>query len=209
MSTKAQKNTDWKDGFLFVGNHVALDFLNTRPVQNDETRELLPDFEALLRWFRAAGLLNSHDVSVLRKNFGNSNRTQQVLEELRKFREDLRKEVLSLEAGGHLHRTTIDKLNLLLAAHPMITTLKHAEDGINIGLSFKASTPEDLFAPLAHGFAQLFTEADRNRVRKCGQCVLHFLDTSKKGTRRWCSMQLCGNRLKVAAYARRRRIAGE
>src|SRR6516164_5368126 len=47
---------------------------------------------------------------------------------------------------------------------------------------------------------------DRTRVRKCGQCVLHFLDTSKKGTRRWCSMQLCGNRLKVAAYALRKRL---
>ena len=65
--------------------------------------------------------------------------------------------------------------------------------------------PEDLFAPLAHSAATLFAEADRNRIRKCGQCVLHFYDTSKKGTRRWCSMQLCGNRAKVAAYAARRR----
>jgi len=53
--------------------------------------------------------------------------------------------------------------------------------------------------------ATLFAEADRNRVRKCGQCVLHFHDTSKKGIRRWCSMRLCGNRLKVAAYAARQR----
>ena len=42
-------------------------------------------------------------------------------------------------------------------------------------------------------------------MRKCGECVLHFYDTSKKGTRRWYSMQLCGNRLKVAAYATRQR----
>jgi predicted RNA-binding Zn ribbon-like protein len=53
--------------------------------------------------------------------------------------------------------------------------------------------------------AQLFTTADRDRVRKCDRCVLLFQDTSKKGTRRWCSMQLCGNRLKVAAYAARKR----
>ena len=73
-------------------------------------------------------------------------------------------------------------------------------------LSFEARQPEDLFAPLAYSAARLFTEADRTRVRKCGQCVLHFLDTSKKGTRRWCSMQLCGNRLKVAAYAQQKRL---
>jgi predicted RNA-binding Zn ribbon-like protein len=53
--------------------------------------------------------------------------------------------------------------------------------------------------------AILFSAIDRSRVRKCDQCVLHFYDISKKGTRRWCSMQLCGNRLKVAAYAARRR----
>ena len=72
-------------------------------------------------------------------------------------------------------------------------------------LWFESRQPEDLFAPLAHSAAKLFASVDRNRVRKCDQCVLHFHDTSKKGTRRWCSMQLCGNRLKVAAYAARQR----
>jgi predicted RNA-binding Zn ribbon-like protein len=35
--------------------------------------------------------------------------------------------------------------------------------------------------------------------------VLHFCDTSRKGTRRWCRMQICGNRAKVATYAARHR----
>jgi predicted RNA-binding Zn ribbon-like protein len=72
-------------------------------------------------------------------------------------------------------------------------------------LWFEPREPEDLFAPLAYSAATLFATVDRKRVRKCARCVLHFRDTSKKGTRRWCSMQLCGNRLKVAAYAARRR----
>jgi predicted RNA-binding Zn ribbon-like protein len=200
--------TDWKDGSLFLGNQLALDFLNTRPVKDGEAQELLPNFQALLRWFRAAELLSNQNVSALQRSWGKSARAQQVLEELRQFREDLRKELLSVEAGADLHRTTIDKLNKLLAAHPMIATVKQTEKGFHMGLSFEANKPEDLFAPLAQATAELFTKADRSRLRKCGQCVLHFLDTSKKGTRRWCSMQLCGNRLKVAAYARRKRLAG-
>ncbi len=32
-------HSDWKDGFLFLGNHLALDFLNTRPVQNGEPKD--------------------------------------------------------------------------------------------------------------------------------------------------------------------------
>jgi len=73
-------------------------------------------------------------------------------------------------------------------------------------LWFEPRQPEDLFAPLADSAAKLFASVDHNRVRKCGQCVLHFYDTSKKETRRWCSMQLCGNRLKVAAYTARQRL---
>ncbi|WP_082661594.1 CGNR zinc finger domain-containing protein [Terracidiphilus gabretensis] len=42
-------------------------------------------------------------------------------------------------------------------------------------------------------------------MRQCAVCVVHFFDTSKKGSRRWCSMNICGNKLKVAAYQRRKR----
>jgi predicted RNA-binding Zn ribbon-like protein len=66
--------------------------------------------------------------------------------------------------------------------------------------------PEDLFAPLAYGAASLFANVDRERVRKCANCIGQFYDTSNKGTRRWCSMKLCGNRLKVSAYADRQRM---
>lgn len=50
--------------------------------------------------------------------------------------------------------------------------------------------------------------ADRpDRVRRCGHpdCVLYFFDTSRNGTRRWCSMDACGNRAKAGRhYARAR-----
>ena len=194
---------DWKDGFLFVGNQLALDLLNTRPVQNGEPRELLPDFNSLLRWFRAAELVSTRESVTLQQQWENSARARRTLEEIRKFREELRKEILTWENGGKLQRATIERLNRLLADHPMLARVIETDNRHRIDLSFEVREPEDLFAPLAHSAAKLFTETNRSRVRKCGECVLHFLDTSKKGTRRWCSMQLCGNRRKVAAYARR------
>ena len=100
----------------------------------------------------------------------------------------------------------VDELNQLMADHPMLFRLKASERAASTEMWFTPRQPEDLCAPLAHSAATLFAHADRNRVRQCGQCVLHFQDTSKKGTRRWCSMQLCGNRLKVAAYATRQRL---
>lgn len=199
------RTSDWKDGFLFVGNHLALDFLNTCPVQNDEPVELLPDFAALLRWYQAADLLNSREAASLQQQWGQSVRARHVLEALRALRETLRKQILSWEGGCAVHHSTVDELNRLMAEHPMRTRLKEKGHSPLTELWFELRQPEDLFAPLAHSAAMLFANVDRNRVRKCDQCVLHFHDTSKKGTRRWCSMQLCGNRLKVAAYAARQR----
>jgi len=92
-----------------------------------------------------------------------------------------------------------------MAQHPMRTRLSRDGKSCATELWFEPRQPEDLFAPLAHSAATLFATADPKRVRKCALCVLHFHDISKKGTRRWCSMQVCGNRLKVAAYAARRR----
>ncbi|HZR59173.1 MAG TPA: ABATE domain-containing protein [Terriglobales bacterium] len=199
-------NYDWRDGFLFVGNQLALDFLNTRPVQNGEPIELLPDFSALLRWFQAARLLGARDVAKLQQGWGKSARAQRTLEAVRELREKMRKEILTWEGGAAVHHSIVDELNRLMADYPMRSKLKMSGSTSTTELWFEPRQPEDLFAPLAHSTAALFTNVDRNRVRKCDQCVLHFHDTSKKGTRRWCSMQLCGNRLKVAAYAARQRM---
>ena len=202
-------DSDWRDGFLFVGNHLALDFLNTRPVQNGEPTELLSDFSALLRWFQAAGLLIPREMASLQRQSGESATARRTLDAIRQFRERLRKEVLAWEGGAAVHRASVEELNRLMAAHPMLSKVQATGNAHSMELWFEPRQPEDLFAPLAHSAAKLFAEADRNRVRKCGQCVLHFYDTSKKGTRRWCSMQLCGNRLKVAAYAARQRLSGQ
>jgi predicted RNA-binding Zn ribbon-like protein len=204
--SRAIPDSDWRDGFLFVGNHLALDFLNTRPVQNGEPTELLSDFSALLRWFQAAGLLSSHEMTSLQRQSGQSATARRTLDAMREFREKLRKEILAWEGGADVHRATVEELNRLMAAHPMLTKLQGAGNVPSMELWFEPRQPEDLFAPLAHSAAKLLASVDHNRVRKCGQCVLHFYDTSKKGTRRWCSMQLCGNRLKVAAYAARQRV---
>jgi len=206
--TKTKDASLWKDGFLFVGNHLALDFLNTRPVQDGEATELVPDFAALLRWFQAAGLLSTGDVAVLERQWGRSAAARRTVEAILGFREKLRKEVIEWEQGYTVHHSAIGELNRLMASYPMRARLrKRNGKELSTELYFKPQRPDDLFAPLAQAAATLFAHTNRDRVRKCDQCVLHFADTSKKGARRWCSMQMCGNRLKVAVYAARRRSA--
>jgi len=192
-------------GFLFVGNQLALDFINTRPIRDGALVELLPDFGALVNWFRAAGLLTDKEAGKMRRRWGDSARGRKFMDSVLKLRERLRSEVLTWEVGAPVHRSTVDELNRLMAKYPMRTRLKATREGIGEELWFETGKPENLLAPLVYATARMFAEVDPERVRKCGQCVLHFHDTSKKGTRRWCSMQLCGNRQKVAAYAARQR----
>ena len=186
----------------------AISVPNTCPVQNDQAVELLPDFDSLLRWFQAANLLSSGEAANLWQQWGETARARHVVEAMRNLRERLRKEVFALERGGPVHRPVVEELNHLMADHPMLTRLKASGSESTTELWFDPRCPEDLFAPLAHSMAMLFADVDRNRIRKCGQCVLHFYDISKKGTRIWCSMRLCGNRLKVAAYTARQRENG-
>jgi predicted RNA-binding Zn ribbon-like protein len=202
---KPSAKSDWKDGFLFVGNQLALDFLNTRPLVDGKLSELLADLHAVLRWFRAANLLTAKEFDSVERQWSRTDRAHKTVQALHELREKLREEILAWEQGRAIHQSTVGLLNNLMANHPMRTRLTHGRNAPSIHQWFEVRQPEDLFAPLAHSAAALFSTADQKRVRKCAQCVLHFQDTSKKGTRRWCSMQLCGNRWKVAAYAARQR----
>ena len=199
------RNRDWRDGFLFVGNQSALDFLNTRLVPEEEPVEMIPDFPSLLRWFKAAGLLDSSQAAGLLREWEGTDRSRRLMKKLRALRESLRKEVSAWEGGRGVSPAMVARLNQEMADHPIPTRLLVKPGGASLDAHFEARQPEDLLAPLVHSAAALFARADGERVRKCRRCVVHFLDTSKKGNRTWCSMRLCGNRLKVAAYAARKR----
>jgi predicted RNA-binding Zn ribbon-like protein len=62
-----------------------------------------------------------------------------------------------------------------------------------------------LLAAVARSGAEIVVEGARARLRLCAnpQCGLFFYDNSRTRRRRWCSMAVCGNRSKVAAFARK------
>ncbi|MGG7306618.1 CGNR zinc finger domain-containing protein [Curtobacterium sp. AB451] len=56
------------------------------------------------------------------------------------------------------------------------------------------------------GFDDVAADGQPTRLSRCSadDCALVFYDSSRGGTRRWCSMQRCGNRAKVRAHRARR-----
>jgi predicted RNA-binding Zn ribbon-like protein len=129
------------------------------------------------------------------------------LEELIAFRERLRSVVIRIESGSLPSESFLAAVNSLLLQYPRHTSLNRRDGKIVREPLFEPCKPSDFWAPILDAVADLLSETETSRLRKCESCVVHFFDTSKKGSRRWCSMNICGNRQKVAAYQRRNRVA--
>jgi predicted RNA-binding Zn ribbon-like protein len=205
MRAATLESGEWIDGFLFVANRLILDFLNTKPVLAQGPAELLPDVQALERWLIASEIVHSPRAKSLLRSWRNSPEAASFLKDLVAFRERLRDAVLRLEAGSSPCDDFVQEVNRGLLKHPLTTTLRKREGRIAREPHFELKHPSDLWAPIFDGAADLASEPEIQRIRQCEACVLHFFDTSKKGSRRWCSMTICGNKLKVAAYQRRKR----
>jgi len=209
MPITSKTPKEWIDGFLFVGNHLALDFLNTRPVLAEGPQELLPDVDALVRWLVASGMLTWQKGKALAKKWKDTPQAAVFLRELLKFRERLRAMVVRQEAGFSVSDAFIAELNSLLKQYPSRIALQRKGEKLDLDAAFETEKPNDVWAPIATAVAELLSNSPPARLRKCEACVVHFLDTSKKGSRRWCSMNICGNKIKVAAYQKRKRAAGK
>jgi predicted RNA-binding Zn ribbon-like protein len=208
MRPAVREPGEWIDGFLFVANRPILDILNTKPVLENGPAELLPDVHALERWLIASGMAATPKTKAMLRSWRHSAEAAAFLKELILFRERLREAVLRIEKGSSPPEEFVKEVNTRLLEYPLLTAL-HRHDGRLVRETlFEPERPADFWAPIMDSAADLLSESDTSRIRKCESCVVHFFDTSKKGSRRWCSMNICGNKPKVAAYQRRKRNGG-
>jgi predicted RNA-binding Zn ribbon-like protein len=197
---------EWRGDHLFVGNGLALDFLNTSLVSKGETIELMKDAAAAARWMAHADLLPEKAAKMLEQAWERSPRAGKAVIELRRFRDRLRAAVFAFEARSGVSADFLHELNSLLRTHPVYHLVEaDGQGGYTQTVSFEPRLPDDLLGPVVEDTVTLLTEVASSRVRKCEGCPVHFMDVSKKGSRRWCSMSLCGNKVKVAAYQQRQR----
>jgi predicted RNA-binding Zn ribbon-like protein len=205
MHAVSQEVNEWIDGFLFVANKPILDLLNTKPVLANGPTELLSDFRALERWLIASDIVTSPKAKAVVRGWRQSSEAATFLEQLIAFRERLRETVVRMESGLLPTDAFLAEVNSLLLQHPRHTLVRKRAKKMLRETLFEPRTPTDLWGPIVDATADLFTETESSRIRKCESCVVYFFDISKKGSRRWCSMNICGNKLKVAAYQKRKR----
>jgi predicted RNA-binding Zn ribbon-like protein len=169
--------------------HVTLDFLATLGRRAGSPIERLAVPADLSRWIAEAGI-----AAAPRTN-------PELLNDARELREAIRR-VLGCAREGRRPAASDLRLVNKWARSPVAAP--------QIGRDFTCVSvgPDKVTGALAHiarESVELVTGPDLARVRACAGCTLLFVDRSRPGTRRWCSMERCGNRNKTAHYRRKRR----
>ena len=100
-----------------------------------------------------------------------------------------------------LSASDVDVINLFAALADLPPTL---QGGTRQAGASRARATQAL-STIARDAIATFGPESRDRIRECSadDCELLYLDTSRSGNRRWCSMQRCGNRAKVRAHRAR------
>jgi predicted RNA-binding Zn ribbon-like protein len=99
----------------------------------------------------------------------------------------------------------LDALNHALTQAPSRKALKRARAGYEWEVDAKSGTALALLAPVLWSAGDLLAGPRLDRVRRCANpdCGWLFLDDSRAGKRRWCSMSACGNRAKARRHYHR------
>ncbi len=175
--------------FRFGLGHVTLDFLATLGGRAGSQIERLAAPPDLSGWIAEAGIAAAPCAS------------RELLDGALELREAIRR---VLECAREGRRPSGSDLRLVnkWARSPVAAP--------QIGRDFACVSvgPDPVTGALAHiarESVEFVTGPDRARIRSCAGCTLLFIDRSRPGTRRWCSMERCGNRSKTAHYRQKRR----
>ncbi len=190
---------------LTLTGQLSLDFVNTVDWRTSEQpEELLKSFPDLVRWGRHTGLLTTAQAQrVSREAARRSAETEAVLDRAKDLRETLFRIFSAVAAGRKPAKADLELLNVALQE-----ALSHLRIALTTkGFSWEWADGEDsldrtLWA-VARAAGELLTDAEgRAQLRECANegCGWLFVDTSRNKSRRWCSMGVCGNRVKARRH---------
>jgi predicted RNA-binding Zn ribbon-like protein len=207
---------------FFIAENLGLDFLNTLAVPVDTKVEWIASGEDLLVWLQHARLVPQHVLEGLRKS-ALPGELDAVAGQARALR-DWFKAFVYKYMGKPLEPKALrqlEPLNQLLARDEefgqIVVRDRLSDGGHGQGRDGAAASrlalrpqrrwrsPETLLLPMARALADLVCTEDFTYLKACEgpTCTLLFIDRTRGAARRWCSMAVCGNRAKQAAYRKR------
>ena len=192
------------DELRLDGGHLALDFVNTvgglRDEGPDPEDEALETYEDLIAWSRRLGLVRTDELARETPPRGRERAVAQA--------RDLRALIYAI-FRAHADGRPPEARDLARLRDAEREALAHAEllpNGDAMKWSWPASgDPASPLWPIAHAAVELLTRGPLGRIKTCGNCRWLFLDHSRNGSRRWCSMEECGTEVKARRFVEQRR----
>jgi predicted RNA-binding Zn ribbon-like protein len=195
--------------FDFEGGHLALDYANTAEWHaSEQPVERLGSYRELIEWSQEAGTLDAGTAGELQARAqANPAQAESAYQGALALRETLYRVFSALTAGGTPPAGDLAQLTRALAASVEHGRLEAAGDGFHWTWPAADALERPLW-PIARAAIDLLRSDQLDRVGECADdrgCGYLFLDTSRNHSRRWCSMESCGNRAKARSYYQRAR----
>ena len=193
--------------FYRIGNNLSVDFVNTRIADNGEAIDLLTTLADFAAWAAAMDLLAKDEAKKLQENWQERRDIEQNFASVVEFREVLYQMIEGIERGNIIKPQAIAAINVGLRNQIGFAEIESSEEGFAKRFRADYSEPRQLLAPIAESAADLLCYGNLDLLKKCESenCVLHFYDTTKNHSRRWCAMAHCGNRAKANAFYKRKK----
>jgi predicted RNA-binding Zn ribbon-like protein len=191
-----------------LGGNLALDFVNTLDSPLRSAVEFLHTYDDVIDWAEHVSMVNTLQATALHAAAKQSSEIASAL-----FREAIALRAVLYRiflAQAHKAQVAHDDLNFLKQMYS--TALSHAQL-VPTKERFAWQWPivdgglDMLLWPIVRSAVDLLCSTNVQRIKECpgaDDCGGLFLDTSKNGSRQWCSMEGCGSRVKMRRqYARK------
>lgn len=191
--------------YIKIGDELAVDFANTVHAAGDPTGAL-HSWGDLIDFLELRGALTQGEGALLRAMGANdARRCAATFSQGMQLRETVRAMLGAMAARRPLRAQWVAEVNQALAWGAGADRLVRHESGWGLAFAPDLADPLRALTPIARSIADLAALGRSVEIRKCAnpRCVFYFRDASRTRRRRWCSMAVCGNRMKVAAHVRR------
>lgn len=195
-----------------IGGRLCLDFANTVSTRSESLRrEYLGSYDELVSWSQHVGLLTDEEAEALRREaVRQPDMAAAVLVRAIALRETIYRIFSSVANDQQPEEGALAAMNVAL--HGALSRLEISPSAGGFEWSWMVAEDEldRMLWPILRSSADLLTSADLGRVRTCARdgCDWLFVDMSKNRSRRWCSMEMCGSRVKSHRYYYRRKKKG-
>ncbi len=190
---------------MVQGGRLAVDYANAPCLAATALHPL--SWEELIVFLQVSGIVSAERAeALLELPQSDPQAAQRLLGRANRLREVLRRTFNTLIDGGDIDHRWVEPINEILRVTEGHDEIENDAGKWRMQFVARESSLDWLLAAVARSAAEMVVEGAGVRLRRCANpgCALMFCDNSRTHQRRWCCMAVCGNRHKVANFARRR-----